>query len=163
MRKTVIGVMGPGAGATKKDKKNAYELGVAIAKNGWGLLNGGRKVGVMDEVSKGAHDAHGLVIGILPSKDGSDASKAVDIQIITGFGGGRNIINVLSCDVVVSCGMGAGTSSEVGHAVKIGKPTILLGTGKKAEEFFKEIAPKIVITAKNVNETIKLIKKSLNL
>src|SRR3989344_705666 len=161
MRKTVIGVMGPGDGATEKNKKNAYELGAKIAKNGWVLLSGGRNKGVMDAVSRGAHDAHGLVIGILPSKDGSDASKAVDIQIITGFGGGRNIINVLSCDVVVSCGMGAGTSSEIGHAVKVGKPTILLGTGKNAEAFFKEIGPKFIHIAKTIPETIELIKKLL--
>ena len=162
MRKTVIGVMGPGAGATKKDKENAYELGAKIAKNGWVLLSGGRNKGVMDAVSQGTHDARGLVIGILPSKDGSDASKAVDIQIITGFGGGRNIINVLSCDVVVACGMGAGTSSEVGHAVKVGKPTILLGTGEKAEAFFKELSPKVVLTAKSVSETIELVKKLIS-
>src|SRR3990167_391221 len=127
MRKTIIGVMGPGAGATEKDKKDAYEL----------------------------------VVGILPSKDGSDASEAVDIRIVTAMGGARNVINVLSSDVVVACGMGAGTSSEVGHSVKVGKPTILLGTGKKAEAFFKEIAPELVYTAKNVNETIDLIKKLL--
>ena len=121
MRKTIIGVMGPGAGATEKDKKNAYELGKAIAQKGWVLLSGGRYQGVMDAVSHGAQDAGGLVVGILP----------------------------------------AGTSSEVGHSVKVGKPTILLGTGKKAEAFFKEIAPELVYTAKNVNETIDLIKKLL--
>ena len=161
MRKTIIGVMGPGAGATEKDKKNAYELGKAIAQKGWVLLSGGRYQGVMDAVSHGAQDAGGLVVGILPHKDGSDASKAVDIRIVTAMGGARNVINVLSSDVVVTCGMGAGTSSEVGHSVKVGKPTILLGTGKKAEAFFKEIAPELVYTAKNVNETIDLIKKLL--
>jgi len=159
MRKTVIGVMGPGDEASEINKKDAYELGREIAKNGWVLLNGGRNVGVMDAVSKGAHDAHGLVIGILPFNDGADASEGVDIQIITGMAGGRNIINVRSSDVVVACGIGAGTASEIAHALKIKKPTILLGTGEKAEAFFKEIGPKIVITAKNVNETIKLIKK----
>lgn len=161
MKKIIIGVMGPGKGATKKDMDNAYELGSEIAKNDWLLLSGGRNQGVMDAVSKGAHDSGGLVIGILPSKDGSDASEAVDIRIITGFGGGRNVINVLSSDVVIACGMGAGTSSEIGHAVKIGKPIILLETGRKAEEFFKELAPESVHITKNVNGTIQLIKKLL--
>lgn len=128
MKKTIIGVMGPGAGATEVDKKRAHELGKKIAENGWVLLSGGRNVGVMDAVSRGAHDAGGLVIGILSGKDGNDAPEGVDIPIITGMGGGRNVINVLSSDVVVACGMGAGTASEVAHAIKLGKPTILLGT-----------------------------------
>lgn len=153
--------MGPGDEAKEIDKKNAYELGAAIAKNGWVLLNGGRNVGVMDAVSRGAHDAKGLVVGILPFSDGSDASEGVDIQIITGMAGGRNIINVRSSDVVVACGMGAGTASEIAHALKIKKPTILLGTGEKAEAFFKEIGPKFIHIAKTVPETIELIKKLL--
>lgn len=154
--------MGPGDGATEIDNKNAYALGQAIAENGWVLLSGGRNVGTMDAACRGAHDAGGLVVGILPSKDGSDASQAVDIQIITAMGGGRNVINILSSDVVISCGMGAGTSSEIGHSVKIGKPTILLNTGKKAEEFFKELAPELIYVAKDVDETMKLIKKLLS-
>lgn len=162
MKKTIIGVMGPGDRATEKDTETAYELGKMIAENSWILLNGGRNVGVMDAVSRGAHDAGGLVVGILPFKDGSDASKGVDIQIITGMAGGRNIINVRSSDVVVACGMGAGTASEVAHAIKIGKSTILLGTGKKAEEFFKELAPEFVHITKNSSETIQLIKKLLS-
>ncbi len=159
MKKTVIGVMGPGDEATEINKKNAYELGAAIAQNGWVLLNGGRNVGVMDAVSKGAHEANGLVIGILPSNDGKDASDAVDIQIITGMSGGRNIINVRSSDVVVACGIGAGTASEIAHALKIKKPTILLGSGEKAEAFFKELSPKLIHITKTVPDTIALIKK----
>ena len=159
MKKTIIGVMGPGAGATENDKKNAYELGKKIAENGWILLNGGRNIGVMDAVSKGAHDAGGLVIGILPGKNGNDASERVDIPIITGMGGGRNVINVLSSDIVVACGMGAGTASEVAHAVKLGNPTILLGTGKSAEIFFKELAPDQVYIGENVEKTVDIIKQ----
>src|SRR3990167_8437279 len=155
MKKIVIGVMGPGDEAKEIDKKNAYELGVAIAQNGWVLLNGGRNVGVMDAVSKGAHEAKGLVVGILPFNNGNDASEGVDIQIITGMAGGRNIINARSSDVVVACGIGAGTASEIAHALKVKKPTILLGTGEKAEAFFKELAPAFVHIVKTVPETIE--------
>lgn len=54
MAKTIIGVMGPGDDATKKDLDNAYTLGKLIAKQNWTLLNGGRNVGVMDAASRGA-------------------------------------------------------------------------------------------------------------
>lgn len=154
--------MGPGDGATEHDIKNAYALGAEIAKNGWVLLSGGRNTGVMDAVSRGAQEAGGLVVGVLPSKDGKDASHALDIQIITGMGGARNVINVLSSDVVVACGMGKGTASEVAHAIKIGKPTILLNTGKKAEDFFKDLAPEIVYAASTVQSVINIINNVLS-
>jgi predicted Rossmann-fold nucleotide-binding protein len=37
-QKVVIGVMGPGSGATQRDLELAYELGRAIAEAGWVLL-----------------------------------------------------------------------------------------------------------------------------
>ena len=72
----------------------------------------------MDEVSKGAKDAGGLVVGVIPTSDRSGCSDAVDIAIVTGMGNARNNINVLSSDVVVACGMGPGTASEVALALK---------------------------------------------
>lgn len=164
MRKKIIGVMGPGAGATERDKTRAYELGKMIAENGWVLLSGGRNVGVMDAVSRGAHDAGGLVIGILPGKDGNDASEGVDIPILTGMGGGRNVINVLSSDVVIACGMGAGTASEVAHAIKIGKSVILLEVGEEAKQFFQRLSPKLITICDSVSSAIIEIQKGfLNL
>ena len=68
MRKIIIGVMGRGENATANDLQNAYILGQLIAKQGWVLLTGGRNVGVMDAVSKGAKSADGLTIGILPGE-----------------------------------------------------------------------------------------------
>ena len=43
------------------------------------------------------------------------------------MGSGRNIINVLSSDVVVACPGGAGTISEIALALKHGKTVICLG------------------------------------
>lgn len=68
MAKTVIGVMGPGDNATKEECDSAFELGKLIANKGWILLTGGRNVGVMEAASRGAKEAGGLTIGILPGK-----------------------------------------------------------------------------------------------
>lgn len=146
MRKFVIGVMGPGKGATDRDKENAAQLGALIALEGWVLLSGGRNEGVMDAVSRGAKEAGGMVIGIVPSKDGTDASDFLDVAIKTGMGGARNLINILTSDVVVACGMGAGTASEVAHAIKAGKPVVLLGSDQKAQEFFSGLGKDVTIT-----------------
>lgn len=141
MRKMIVGVMGPGQEARREDEDNAYELGGLIARAGWILLSGGRNAGVMDAVSRGAKEAGGLVIGVLPSENRAAISEAVDVAILTGMGSARNNINVLSSDVVLVCGMGPGTASETALAIKAGKPVVLLGAGGAAETFFKGLSP----------------------
>lgn len=136
MVKTVIGVMGPGAGALPEDCQNALLLGRRIAEAGWVLLTGGRGEGVMDAASRGAQEAGGLVVGVLPGGDRTAMSEAVDISIVTGMGHGRNVINILSSAVVIACGMGLGTASEVSLALKTGKPVILLSSSDAAYRFF---------------------------
>lgn len=126
MPKIIIGVMGPGDGASAEDMRMAESLGKQIARNGWVLLTGGRPAGVMHAASRGAGAAGGTTVGILPGEDPSEASRHVGIPICTGMGSARNNINVLSSTVVVACGSGAGTLSEVMLAVKAGRPLILL-------------------------------------
>ena len=160
MAKTIIGVMGPG-GATDKEKSMATELGKQIALNGWTLLTGGRNAGVMHAASKGAHEAGGLTIGILPSSDRKGMSKFVDIPICTGMGSARNNINILSSDVVVACGTGAGTTSEVMLALKSQRPLILLTPSQKLMEFISELNYPRPHFAHTVDEAIKLIQDNL--
>jgi len=141
MRKTIIGVIGPGNGARQKDIKLAIELGRLVAKQGWALLTGGRNGGVMNAASRGAQEEDGLVIGILPSEDGKEASEYLDIRICTGIGSARNNINVLSSDAVIACGSGVGTTSEIMLAFKADKPIILLNQSDKTLRFIKKISP----------------------
>jgi uncharacterized protein (TIGR00725 family) len=159
--KTVIGVMGPGSDATKLDVKNAIQLGKLIAQNHWFLLSGGRNTGVMDAVNKGAKRAGGTTIGILPSDNRKTFSSSVDIAIITKMSSARNHINVLSSDIIIACGMGAGTASEVSLALKENKPVILLNTGKESEAFFKKIGTKNVQIAKSPIHAIEITKQLL--
>ena len=126
MRKAVIGVMGGGR-VSSGTLEQARELGRLIAGRGWVLLNGGRDRGVMAASAEGAHEAGGLVIGILPGSDRRGATPYLDVAIATGMGDARNVINILSSDVVIACPGSAGTLSEVALALKNGKPVILLG------------------------------------
>ena len=125
-RKPVVGVMG-GAEVGAEVCALARELGKRIAEHGWVLLNGGRDAGVMRASAAGAHEASGTVIGILPDADTSRAAPDLDYAIVTGMGDARNLINVLSSDVVIACPGGAGTLSEVALALKNNKRVILLG------------------------------------
>jgi len=125
MRKPVIGVMG-GASVSPDVEKMAFELGALVAAEGWILLNGGRDAGVMRASAAGAKSKNGLTIGILPGASKSDANPFIDIPIVTNMADARNLVNVLSSDVVVACPGSAGTITEVAMALKNGKKVILL-------------------------------------
>ncbi len=125
-RRRIVGVMG-GASVDGSTAEMAEELGRRIAEAGFVLLTGGRPSGVMDAASRGAHQAGGLVVGVLPGPDPDECSAFVDISIATNLADARNLVNVLSSDVVVACPGGSGTLSEVGMAIKNKKPLVLLG------------------------------------
>lgn len=161
MSKILVGVMGPGrAGA--EVLAAARELGRLVALEGWALVTGGRAAGVMEAASRGAKEAGGLTVGILPGEDGGDANDFVDVVVVTGMGQARNNVNVLSSRVVVACGMGAGTAAEVALALKAHKPVVLLRTGAEAEAFFKAIGGDKVSVADTPAEAIETVKKVMN-
>lgn len=137
--------------------------GNATAQEGWITLSGGRNTGVMHEGSRGARQAGGLTLGILPGESRQQMSEyVVDISVITGMGSARNNINVLTADVVVACGLGAGKVSEIALALKAGKHEILLGWEADSVKFFRKLkAQAVVYQAKSVAEVIQLIHRSL--
>jgi uncharacterized protein (TIGR00725 family) len=124
--RTVIGVMGSGEDGDAALLAQARELGAAIARQGWVLLNGGRGTGVMDASARGAEEAGGLVVGVLPDSDLRRASEHLSVAIRTDMGDARNAINVLSSDVVIALRGGAGTLSEVALALKAGRTVVAL-------------------------------------
>ncbi|GAB1545425.1 hypothetical protein NUACC21_81010 [Scytonema sp. NUACC21] len=154
MRKIVVGVMGPGEKAKDIDVQNAYELGKLIAQEGWVLLTGGRNVGVMEAANQGAKSANGLTLGVLPNDTEKGISEAVDIAIFTDMGNARNNINVLSSDVVIACGMGTGTASEIALALKANKKVILLTDDEESKVFFHKLSPENVYVVDDVKNAI---------
>jgi len=162
LKKIIIGVMGPGPGATDSDVENAFSIGRAIAQQGWILLTGGMPIGVMEAASRGAKEGGGLTVGILPVDNPAIASKFVDIPIATGMGSARNNINILSSHVVIACGIGPGTASEIALAIKGGKEVILLNSMEESLSFFKKLSPQQVLIAESVDHVIKLIHEYMD-
>ncbi len=105
----------------------AEAVGREIARQGHVLVCGGRG-GVMEAACRGARAAGGLSVGILPGADRSDANPYVDIPIATGLGEARNAVLVRTADAVIAVGGEYGTLSEIGLALKMGKPVVGLGT-----------------------------------
>ncbi len=138
MKKYYIAVIGAGD-ATPEISDIAYQVGRNIAKEGAILVCGGLG-GVMDAAARGAKEAGGLAVGILPGQTREEASKYLDVALPTGIGYARNALIVQAADAVIAVGGEYGTLSEIGFALKLGKPVIGLKTwkldreGKKVQE-----------------------------
>jgi len=156
----VIGVMG-GSKASAEVCAQAKQLGSLIAQRGWVLLNGGRNQGVMAASAEGAKQAGGIVIGILPDSTDRHASPHLDFAIMTDMGDGRNLLNVLSSDVVIACPGKLGTLSEVVLALKHGKSVILLGFDLNEPMFHKHVRSGQLMLASTPTEAIDFAAKAL--
>jgi uncharacterized protein (TIGR00725 family) len=105
----------------------ALETGEEIAKRGAILICGGLG-GVMEAAAKGASMAGGITIGILPGPSCNSANPYIRIPVATDMGQARNVIIAHTADGLVAVSGGAGTLSEIGHGLKIGKPIVGLKT-----------------------------------
>jgi uncharacterized protein (TIGR00725 family) len=119
-----IAVIGHGQ-ATHGEYEEAYAAGRTIAKSGAVLVCGGLG-GVMEAACRGAQEAGGTTVGILPGTEGGN--PYLDITIRTGLGHARNVLVALSADAVIAVGGKYGTLSEIAIALKAGRPVYGLGT-----------------------------------
>jgi uncharacterized protein (TIGR00725 family) len=157
----VIGVMGGGR-VNDRQAEEAYRLGWLIAAQGWVLLNGGRRAGIMDASARGARENGGITVGILPDDHSAQASPFIQIPILTGMGSARNYINALSSHVMVACAGGAGTLSEIALALKHGRPVILMGMDVMGF-FAEETARGQLTSVMGPEEAIQRIKRFLEM
>ena len=120
-----IGVCGAEAAADGGLYDKAYRVGRLIGGRGWAVICGGLG-GVMEAASKGAAEAGGAVIGIIPGYEKGSANAYVTYTIATGMGHARNVIIAASADAVIAVGGGYGTLSEMALATTLGRPVVAL-------------------------------------
>ncbi len=150
MRK-IVGVIGA-ADASIEQKNDAQEVGKLIAENEWILVNGGLE-GVMEASAKGATQAGGEVVGILPTPQTSSANSYVTIPIATNMGHARNIIIAHTAQALIAIGGSEGTLSEIAIARKLGKPVFGINSWEVAG----------VKPVNNAKEAIQQCQQILNL
>jgi len=122
----IISVIGAGS-CDKKTYVIAEDVGRLVAQSNSILITGGLG-GVMEAASKGAKEAGGTVVGILPGFSNKDANAYVTVPVTTGLSHARNVIVVRSADAVIAVAGEYGTLSEIAIALKLGKPVIGINT-----------------------------------
>lgn len=119
-----IAVIGA-ADCSKKEYETARQVGRLIAEHHATLVCGGMG-GVMEASCRGAREAGGRTVGIVP--DTGNGNPYLDIVIRTGLGHARNVLVVQSADAVIAIAGSHGTLSEIAIALKLNRPVIGIGT-----------------------------------
>jgi len=122
----IVSIIGA-AVSTETQDADAEKVGRLLAEQGFILACGGRG-GVMQAACRGALEAGGLTIGILPGSDAEAGNPFLSIALPTGLKHARNVLVVLAGQVVIAIGGGSGTLSEIAMALKMGKKVIGLHT-----------------------------------
>ncbi len=153
-------------GSTPETNKLAYETGIEIAKSGSVLITGGLG-GVMQAASRGAKEAGGITVGIIPQNDPSFANEYCDIVIPSGIGLARDFLNALSADGIIIIGGGSGTLSETCAAYMHKKPMVAIkNSGGIADRFADQYLDHRknikIIGVDSPKEAIKCILEKIN-
>ena len=125
-RRPIIGVIGAGS-ATPHGLLLAEQVGRLLAEQQVVVVCGGLG-GVMEAACRGAFEAGGTTIGILPGADASQANPFVTLPIVTNLGHARNVLVAQTAQVLIAVEGEYGTLSEMAIGLKIGRPVIALAS-----------------------------------
>jgi len=123
-RKTIIGVIGAGR-ATGRGLELAAEVGRRLAEAGMVVVCGGLG-GVMEAACRGAVEAGGETLGILPGDQAEAANPFVTLTVVTDLGHARNVLIAQTARALIAVEGEYGTLSEMAIGLKIGRPVIAL-------------------------------------
>ena len=120
--------------------ERAWKVGRLLAERGCAVITGGLG-GVMEAASRGAREAGGLVIGVVPGADPGEANAFVGVAIATGMGEARNVVLANSAEVFVAIGGSYGTLSEIAFALRRGKRVVSLGSWEVDPAILRAVTP----------------------
>ncbi len=146
-----------GTGECPRDSEAALlaeEVGRRLAQAGVAVICGGLG-GVMEAVARGAAQAGGTAIGIVPGASVADANPYCTQVVATAIGNARNLAVVASGDAVIAVGGEWGTLSEIGHARSLGKTVVALRSWALTGQDKMQGAPGVV-AAETAAEAVAL-------
>ena len=124
VKHSIIGVIG-GNKCSQEEYDVAFQVGRYIADAGYILVCGG-KGGVMEAACRGAVEAGGITIGILPEDDAGQANEYVTIPVCSGIGLARNVMIVNTAAALIAIDGRYGTLSEIAFALQFNKPVFAI-------------------------------------
>lgn len=145
-----IAVVG-GSLCSEEEKALAFSVGFEIARRKGITICGGGS-GVMEAASRGASEARGTAIGILPGDNRHQGNPYLNFSIATGLGEARNAIITRTADAVIAIGGEYGTLSEIALALKMKKPVIGLKSWSLKAPHQLENG---IITAENAEDAVE--------
>lgn len=154
----VVAVVGPGSDISDDLAALAHEIGTLLAQRGIVVVTGGLG-GVMAAAACGASEAGGLVIGLLPGDDRTDANTDLTVAIPTGLGQARNALVVGAADGVIAVGGSWGTLSEIALARRAGKPVVCL---RGWHVFDADDQPVPLVVARSPTEAVEQLLSRLS-
>ena len=128
MRAIQVSIVGSGS----EWDAQAEEVGRLLAERGCTVVTGGGGE-VMAAAARGAKQAGGRTIGILPGESPDEANEWIEHAVATGTGHARNLAIAASGDAVIAIGGSWGTLSEIAFARRLGRPTVVLAGGVAVE------------------------------
>ena len=117
-----VAVIG-GSSAPPEVLREAETVGRELARAGASVICGGLE-GVMAAACKGAFEAGGMTIGLLPGTDRGAGNRWLRVAIPTGLGHFRNFLVVQAADGVIALPGASGTLSEAAMAITLGKRVV---------------------------------------
>jgi uncharacterized protein (TIGR00725 family) len=136
VRKLQIGVIGYNDDrCSEVAREIAYKVGKEIALSGSVLICGGLG-GVMEAACKGAKEANGNTVGIIPQDKFSFANQFCDIVICSGIGFARDFIVATSSDGIIAVGGGIGTLIEMSVGYMIKKKIVAISPSGGVSEIY---------------------------
>jgi len=127
-----------GSGAEWEDA--AEEVGRLLAERGCTVVTGGLGE-VMAAAHRGAKEAGGTTIAILPGEARDAANAWADHVVVTGIGHARNLAVAASGDVVIAVGGSYGTIAEMALALRLGRPIVALAGAPEIDGAIRATSP----------------------
>lgn len=124
----------------------AEEVGRLLAERGCVVVTGGLDE-VMAAAHRGAKAAGGTTLAILPGESRAAANQWSDHVVVTGIGHARNLAVAASGDAVIAVGGSWGTLGEIGFAMRLGRPVVVLEGGPAVEGVPRAATPAEAVEA----------------
>ena len=127
-----------GSGAEWEDA--AEEVGRLLAERGCTVVTGGLGE-VMAAAHRGAKEAGGTTIAILPGEARDAANAWADHVVATGIGHARNLAVAASGDVVIAVGGSYGAIAEMALVLRLGRPIVALAGAPEIDGAIRATSP----------------------